>query len=486
MDRAKQKRIRNIRVIATNIFMSISVVAIVFVLMLVAMGFSFNENGGLEQSGLLQLSSHPSGASVEIDNSTQFGHTDFSKMLSSGKHSVYVDRSGYDHWQQDIKIDAGLLTRIEWIRLFPNNPEIEDAAEFKTPRLAAFSPDRRWLIVAEQDQTQLKRINIQEDKTKIEELNLATALGVKAERAKEGELEAIAWNENCHKVVLKWTEGEKTSWHLVDLEHADRSINLSKTFQLEFSSIHLANGSASKLWAVENGQLRLINVDDKRLSDVIAKDVESIANNRDVVSFVSFIRDANDQAKTHRELRLYKDGEESFTKIAELPEAINASVGVTMGSYWNEEWISYYANDKMVVLSGKYPSYGKDASSLKNRYDHELSFIPSITGINYNSRIALWAGSDKLCSFDIETKEIYDVDLAGTELKSLNWLDDFLLWQANSENQIIIRDFDGSNRRTIVKDSAAALPVVVSENNRFLYFFTANDNSLTLKREKLQ
>ena len=67
MDRARQKKIRNIRVIATNIFMSISVVAIVFVLMLIAMGFTFNENGGFEQSGLLQLASHPSGASVEID-----------------------------------------------------------------------------------------------------------------------------------------------------------------------------------------------------------------------------------------------------------------------------------------------------------------------------------------------------------------------------------------------------------------------------------
>ena len=99
MDRAKQKKIRNIRVILTNIFMSISVVAIVFVLMLIAMGFSFNESGKLEQAGLLQLSSHPSGASVEIDKSVQFGHTDFSKMLSSGEHSIYIDKEGYDYWK---------------------------------------------------------------------------------------------------------------------------------------------------------------------------------------------------------------------------------------------------------------------------------------------------------------------------------------------------------------------------------------------------
>ena len=64
MDRQRTKRIRSARVIATNIFMGIAVVAIVAVLLLIAMGFSFNEKGNLEQSGLLQLASRPSRATV--------------------------------------------------------------------------------------------------------------------------------------------------------------------------------------------------------------------------------------------------------------------------------------------------------------------------------------------------------------------------------------------------------------------------------------
>ena len=58
MDRKRKKKLENARVIMTNIFMGISVIGIVFVLMLIAMGYNFNEKGGIEQSGLIQISSN--------------------------------------------------------------------------------------------------------------------------------------------------------------------------------------------------------------------------------------------------------------------------------------------------------------------------------------------------------------------------------------------------------------------------------------------
>ena len=120
MDKKKSKKIRNARIIATNIFMTISVIAIVFVLTLIAMGFTFNESGNLEQSGgLVQISSHPSGATVEIDKVTQFSHTEINKMLKAGAHEIKISKPGYDTWETNLEIDAGLLNRIEWVRLFP-------------------------------------------------------------------------------------------------------------------------------------------------------------------------------------------------------------------------------------------------------------------------------------------------------------------------------------------------------------------------------
>lgn len=500
MDRARQKKIRNIRVIATNIFMSISVVAIVFVLMLIAMGFSFNENGGFEQSGLLQLASHPSGASVEIDGNSQFGRTEFSKMLSSADHKVRVSKDGYDSWSSDIKIDAGLLTRVEWIRLFPQNPEINNAASFKELRLAQFSNDRKWLITIEKGSDELVRANIQGDRLKNNRLKLSAILGAKAEQVLLGDFTIHDWNENNSKLLLSWKNAGTTSFYLVDLEHAENSINLTKQFNHSFSNVLIANDSASKLWAVADGNLYRIDLSESKLSEVIASKVELIANNKDVVAFANLETIAQEEGKpekTERHLNTYKDGEESFTTIAAL-DAKQKISSVAMGTYWNEEWLAYSYDKEIRILAGKYPSYGKQSNTaMKVALERNLSFSPKLISRGGKDNVIVFIGGKNMVSYDVETKRYYDADL-GIEIAKVNWLDDFLIWE-NVEDNIIVRDFDGRNRRTIAKQANAKLPSIVSENNQWLYYFeipteaieeteTGSVNSITinLKREKLQ
>ena len=489
------------RVIATNIFMSISVVAIVFVLMLIAMGFSFNENGGFEQSGLLQLASHPSGASVEIDGQSQFGHTEFSKMLSSADHKVRVSKDGYGSWSSDVKIDAGLLTRVEWVRLFPVNPEINNASSYRELRLAEFSSDRKWLVTVEKDVDEIIRANIQGDRLKNNRLKLSEILDANSEKVLTGDLAIYDWNENCSKALLSWKNEDSTAWYLIDFEHAENSINLSKQFKHNFSDVSIANDSASKLWALADGNLYRIDISESRISDAIANKVELIANNKDVVAFSNvetIVQEEGKPDKTERHINIYKDGEESFTTIAKL--AINQKLsGITMNTYWNEEWVAYSYGKELRILAGKYPSYGKqNNNTLKTALERDLDFTPSLVARGGKGNIVVFVGGKNMVSFDMETKRYYDTDL-GIEIAKINWLDNYLLWE-NVDNSVVVRDFDGSNRRAVAKQANAKLPVVVSENNRWLYYFEipseaieeAEDGTKTtsitinLKREKLQ
>ena len=482
MDRAKQKKIRNIRVILTNIFMSISVVAIVFVLMLIAMGFSFNESGKLEQAGLLQLSSHPSGASVEIDKSVQFGHTDFSKMLSAGEHSIYIDKEGYDYWKQDVKIDAGLVTRVEWIRLFPKNAQISNVSGFKPVRLATFSPDRRWLILAEQDSNNLIRINIQDEKLKRGTLPLANLLSTNSTNAQIGDITIMAWSENCNKLLARWDHDDKATWHLFDLEHSENSLNLSSKFDLSFEDVQIANGSASKLWALANGKLYSIDLEKYSVSDPIAENVLLFAHNRDNVAFISTGKDEN--GKTKRYLLLYKEGEKGSTHVRTFSGKKDLAVRLAMGTHWNEEWIAFQAGKQINILSGRYPSYGKDeADKLKTKLEETLDYTPLALSVNQKQRIVIFAGENGYYHYDIETASKNNVAV-NNPINSINWLDDYLLWQ-NVNNKVVIRDFDGSNRRTVAKKASANLPVVISENNHWLYYFGEKDEAVTLKRYKI-
>jgi hypothetical protein len=146
-----------------------------------------------------------------------------------------------------------------------------------------------------------------------------------------------------------------------------------------------------------------------------------------------------------------------------------------MGTYWNEDWLAYSVNQDFIIVSGKYPNYNKDsAKSLEQRLSRQLSFTPQFISVNPNKRIVVLAGDQSLTSFDIETKDSYDTTL-DTAATSINWLDNYLLWQ-NTNNTVYTRDFDGSNYRAIVENANNSLPVVISENNKWLYYFSITES----------
>ena len=476
MDRRKTKRIQNARIVATNIFMGLSVIAIVFVLMLVAMGFTFNESGNLEQSGLVQISSNPSGATVEIDGNTQFGHTQISKMLSANEHDIKVTKAGYDTWEKKLKVDAGLLTRIEWVRLFPLKPEKSDITTFNEPRMVAISSDRKRMLYAEKESSTLINIDLQGEKAKRTKLSLSEILGVSKGASLNGTLSVIAWNSSNNKIILNWANEDKSNWYLVDLEKIENTINLTDKFRLKFTNILIANDSASKLWALEDGNLHLIDTSNLTISAAKITNVERITNNKDIVMYLT-----TDKTENKRAIKLYKDGESGSSNIADV-ESANAIVTLAMGTYWGDDWFAYSIDKKVTILSGTPPSADKPRNNaLKTLLARELEYSPQHISVNDNQRLVIFASDHNLMSYDIETRNYYDSSFEST-LTSINWLDDYLLWQ-HHENKIIIQDFDGDNRRELLKKVNTQLPIVLSENNKWLYFFELTEEVVEEKTD---
>jgi hypothetical protein len=140
-----------------------------------------------------------------------------------------------------------------------------------------------------------------------------------------------------------------------------------------------------------------------------------------------------------------------------------------MGAYWNESWLAYSIDKRIHVQSGTYPSYDKPSKdNLKEVVRRNLEFAPTIAGTNRLNRVVVFAGSCSLTSIDIETHNYFD-STTETELSELSWLDDYLLWE-NSDNKIVVRDFDGENRREIL-DVNNQHAVNITENDKWLYYF---------------
>lgn len=470
MDRKRKKQLQNARVIMTNIFMGVSVIGIVFVLMLVAMGYNFGENG-LTQSGLIQISSNPKGASVEIDGEGQFSHTDFNKMLSAGEHRIKISKTGYDTWEKNIIVDPGLLTRVEWARLFPLKADISSVANFNSIRLAEFSRDRKRLFVIERDTPIAQYIDIQGEKIRSHKLSLNDALG-KDKNVLDGQIDIVSWNETGNKLLATWTLEQNTTWYLIDLDNAAKSINLNKAFGINFNSIRISNDSASKLWALENGNLHIIDTSNHTISGILLSNVEQFENNKDVVSYVGL--DAEDH--NYRKISIFKEGEKGSTHLLNLKEE-KPTITLSMGTYWNESWVAYSIDSHIVVSSGTYPSFDKPSkNSLKEIVKRDLGYMPQYTGVNTLGRIAMFGGGNNNTAIDIETRNNFD-STTDTELSTISWIDDYLTWE-NNNGTIVVRDFDGNNRREIITVNNE-MPVVISENNRWLYFFEAKTTEET-------
>ncbi|MDR3298191.1 MAG: PEGA domain-containing protein [Candidatus Nomurabacteria bacterium] len=476
MEQARKKKLRSARVIATNLFMGLSVIVIVSVLTLIAMGYSFNKEWGLEQSGLVQIGSRPRGAIVEIDDDAQMSRTEMSKLLSSGEHTIRISKPGYDVWERVLNVESGLLTRVDWARLFPIEKIIENVHEFESLRLVSVSPDNQYMLLLPEDTTKIQMINIKNDDVKYSTLDLQTVLGLEKNAIPGGELEIIEWNKNSDKFLLKWTIEKKENWILVDTKKASSSINLSAKFLLNFDKLMIASDSADKVWALESGNLRLISTSESTISGVLVGNIESVvANNANTVAYVQ------DSEELGRIVGVFKEGEQGGATIQKVNEEIE-TVKVALGSYWGDDWIAYSLDDRIYVRSGSYPSYGKSASSMKIVAEHDIDFVPEFIKASPSGRFVVAANKQQVVTVDVELKEhwIYEVN---TELDTVNWLDNFMTWEI-WDDKLVVRDFDGNNRREIA-EAASGQGVALTENDRWLYIVDYKDDGFILKRERL-
>ena len=505
----KTKKIRNARIIATDIFMLIAVIAIVFIMMLIAMGFSFTDNGRIEQSGLVEISSRPSSAKVTIDGKELFSTTEVNKLLATGSHDIKITKTGYDTWNYTINIEAGLTTTIDWVRLFPLNPEIANVDTFdKKLSIASVSESRRSILVAEDKATTFSVLNLQDEKlkevAKIKFQDLLGELGEGETAATANDFKVVAWNSNDTRILVSHQKGDTNEWIIVNTSEPTKSINITKLYNKDFAKLLFANDAATNLWALTaEGELSELNTNSTAAPIAVATNVKQMINNGDTVIYVAPSKDlvfdsyGNETSSTKMteseedtesdikaatdKIFVYNEGEIDSTAIADLGSA-NPTVILDTGTYWSKDWLVYNLNDKLIIRKGSYPIYNKTQDSdFAIVKEVELGYVPSIATHNSDQRIIVAANGADIYTYDIiyTTERKYQSDI---ELTNLNWLDDFLYWQSKDKT-IVVRDFNGDNRRELLSDVLEELPITISANNRYLYFFTTEEIPVITKDE---
>ena len=99
----KHRNKRRLRIQLTFVYtlMGLAIVSILTILVLVIQGYRYNQfDGKVEQGGLVQFNSKPSGATVTVDDAMLANKTASKVTLTAGTHTITMSRDGYGSWKK--------------------------------------------------------------------------------------------------------------------------------------------------------------------------------------------------------------------------------------------------------------------------------------------------------------------------------------------------------------------------------------------------
>lgn len=110
----------------------------------------------------------------------------------------------------------------------------------------------------------------------------------------------------------------------------------------------------------------------------------------------------------------------------------------------------------------------------------DLEMEPNSFRVSDNGQFVVLTSGEKIALMDAETEQIYEYSL---ENDKYFWLDDYLIGVV-VDGELVVRDFDGTNRRQITKMSEK-FPAIISVNGKWLYYTMVDGKTTSLMREEL-
>ena len=450
MDIEQRERRQSRRVIISEILMVIAVIATVVVLALVVSGYWLNSDFKVERQGLLQISSVPTGATVEIDGETSWlQRTNTSKVLAAGEHTVKLTKEGYDSWSKTVNVAEGLLYRIHYPRLFLNTREKTEVYSLSNATLATVTPSRAGMLIAN-NTTDWILLNLENEKLEPKTLSLPADFPFvsRAEGSTSGlfsgEIVSADWaRDNEHLLLSLKSPDGNIEWVILNVKNPASTVNLTQTFNMEFSHVQIVDHSASNLLVVSKGDLHRVDVSARQISAVLVAGVQSFDYYDSTVVF------ANESMVG---LMRFSDKEPAML------EETDGATQVTISRFYDDEYITVLKGARVVVH--------RKADFASEFIAQELSFAPTHIKVGHNGEfIMFWNDEGQIATLDMEAQQIAEWKPSAARF---GWLDSDMIYSV-AGGALTVYDFDGLNPRVLAQNVSSHFPVTITAD-KWLYY----------------
>lgn len=463
-------------------FMTLTVTVIVAMLMLVVLGYQFNKKDGrIEQGGLLQFESIPTGAAVTLDQLPLSSLTNTKATVDRGNHFVEFNLANYRTWQKNITITPGQIGWLSYARLIPTTVTPKTLQQYTNLSGTLAAPSDKYMLLHQAaDSADFILANIEGDTVQYSTVTLPTSAYTAPSAGQAQSFTLESWSQDDQAaLVLHTYDGTKTEWLLLNRSSPDKSINLSATYGISPSTVQFAGSGSKLLFARTDNTIQRINLDEQTLSRPLATNVDSFTVYDEKTIIYSTIADDKNQ----RTIAYAAVDIDSPVALAVFP-ADGQPLLAAMTSYFNQHYVAIMHGQTLKILTGSLPT-ATDSGSLQTYAQQTVSATVSALTSSSNDRFFVAQLPTGYATYDIELKKYDETKWAAQPQtpRQIAWLDDFMLW-SDYGGELRFYEFDGANQQNIMP-VAEGYTVSLSPNGKYIYGVAKTDKGYAFERAQL-
>ncbi len=445
--------------------MTMAVIFTAIVCLFIVLGYQFNRSSGkIEQGSLLQFRSFPNDANVLIDNQIQNFTTPGKKNIAAGDHTVIMQREGYNDWSKAIHLRPGELMWLNYTRFVPKSVVTETVKEFDALNSILASPNQRWIALQQTPASKTFDIYDMSDEKKpqLKTITLPND-GIMPEKIETAEI--VRWNGNSQYFLVIYNKATAPEYVVIDRNDGQKAVNITKKLDIKINEAYFADNSGNTLFALNEGDIRKINLDSGTISQPLASDVVDFKLYKP--GTVTFSATRGDE-----KIVGVRKSDDTQSKVIRTLKSVQAPVKIASGSYFGDDYLALSNNNEVEIIKNPENSKKLFASFVLKEPVQWLFFSD-------NGRFIVAQHANELATYDLEYDKTQHISLKAKQAptKPVGWLDGYHLW-STYDNQLITIEFDGANRQAIT-DALSGYDVTLSSNGKRL--FSIGQNKATKK-----
>lgn len=457
--------------------MSLAVLTLVSVLVFFMLGYQFNRtDGSIEQGGLVQFNTQPSGAEVVIDGKSLGTRTASRKTMTTGQHFISMQREGYKAWQKSIDVVPGSVLWLTYARLVPNELNPEHVANFKTVSSTAASSDRQSMAIKQDAATpEIHLADLSRDDVEVEKITLPANSYTPPATGGSQTFVLDTWNSSNRYLLVKHTyDKTNVEWIVVDTQDVSQTKNVTTLLGVQASQIEFSNDDARILYALVDNNVRKIDLGAVTLSGPLVSNVAEFSlYDRATIVYVTRV----DEKTGTRTVGYHDEGAAKSRTIRSYGDKGQAPLHIAIGKYFSDHYVAISYDEAVEIMKGTLPrSDATDPAALKSVASMTIPGGVRHLSIVNNGRFVVAQTANAYTIHDLELHKTTTTQLKGasTTAKKLTWLDGYTVW---SDRGSVLRtyEFDGANQHDIMPVSKG-FSATYSPTSKYLYAIAQSED----------